>query len=188
MKIRQFIPKQKLLATARRLPQRAAMEDFEEPNMSFAKALAVVVVLHVVALGGIMAFSSLKMHRIAPPSPVLHSAKTVAPVENRSTPPDLKRGDDRRPKPQTVASSNPASDEGKSVETAHGKTVGEPAAKPGAKDSGEIYTVVKGDNPVVIARRFHVSYDELLKLNKIEDPKKLQIGQKLHIPVKNKNQ
>jgi 2',3'-cyclic-nucleotide 2'-phosphodiesterase/3'-nucleotidase len=53
-------------------------------------------------------------------------------------------------------------------------------------DSGNVYTVAKGDNPVAIARKLHVSYDTLLKLNKIEDPTKLQIGQKLRIPVKNK--
>ena len=46
--------------------------------------------------------------------------------------------------------------------------------------------MAKGDNPVAIARKLHVSYAGLLKLNKIDDPKKLQIGQKLRIPVRNK--
>ncbi len=54
------------------------------------------------------------------------------------------------------------------------------------KDSGVFYTVAKGDNPVAIAKKLHVSYDDLLKLNKITDPKKLKIGQKLRIPVKKK--
>ena len=49
-------------------------------------------------------------------------------------------------------------------------------------DSGKIYVVVKGDNPVTIARHLHVSYDALLELNQIDDPRKLQIGQKLRIP------
>ena len=49
-------------------------------------------------------------------------------------------------------------------------------------DSGKIYTVVKGDNPVTIARHLHVKYEALLELNQITDPRKLQIGQKLHIP------
>jgi LysM repeat protein len=51
-------------------------------------------------------------------------------------------------------------------------------------DSGVVHTAVKGDNPVTIAHHYGVSYDDLLKLNKIEDPKRLQIGQKLHIPMK----
>jgi LysM repeat protein len=42
--------------------------------------------------------------------------------------------------------------------------------------------VAKGDNPVTIARKFKVSYDDLLALNHIDDPRKLKIGQKLLIP------
>ncbi len=45
------------------------------------------------------------------------------------------------------------------------------------------YTVVKGDNPYKIAKRFHVSYDGLMKINNITDPRKIQIGQKLKIPA-----
>ncbi len=50
------------------------------------------------------------------------------------------------------------------------------------KDSGKIYTVVKGDNPVTIARHLKVSEADLLELNQITDPRKLQINQKLRIP------
>ena len=39
---------------------------------------------------------------------------------------------------------------------------------------------------MAIARRLGVSYDELIKLNKIDDPKKLQIGQVLKVPAKTK--
>ena len=42
--------------------------------------------------------------------------------------------------------------------------------------------VVKGDNPVTIAKKLKVSYDNLIELNHISDPRKLQIGQKLLIP------
>jgi LysM repeat protein len=57
------------------------------------------------------------------------------------------------------------------------------AAASAAKDTGKIYEVVKGDNPVSIAKRLKVSYDELMALNAITDPRKLQIGQKLKIPA-----
>jgi LysM repeat protein len=43
---------------------------------------------------------------------------------------------------------------------------------------------VKGDNPVTIAKKLKVSYGDLIALNHIEDPRKLQIGQKLLIPTK----
>ena len=59
-----------------------------------------------------------------------------------------------------------------------------PAIKtPAVPDSGKIYTVVKGDNPVTIARHLKVSEADLLELNQISDPRKLQIGTKLHIPA-----
>jgi LysM repeat protein len=42
--------------------------------------------------------------------------------------------------------------------------------------------VQRGDSPAGIAKKFKVSYVSLLKTNNIDDPKKLQIGQKLLIP------
>lgn len=51
--------------------------------------------------------------------------------------------------------------------------------------SETIYEVVKGDNPVTIAKKFNVSQAALMELNGIEDPRKLQIGQKLKIPTSN---
>ena len=50
--------------------------------------------------------------------------------------------------------------------------------------SGKVYTVNKGDNPVKIARKLKVSYEDVITLNHIEDPRKLKVGQKLLIPKK----
>lgn len=47
------------------------------------------------------------------------------------------------------------------------------------------YTVKKGDSAVKIARDHGCSYEELVKLNNIKDPKKIQAGQVLKLPVKN---
>jgi LysM repeat protein len=55
-----------------------------------------------------------------------------------------------------------------------------PSAKPAAVP--DTYKVEKGDNPYKIAKKFGVSYQELLTLNAIEDPTKLQIGQELKVP------
>lgn len=57
------------------------------------------------------------------------------------------------------------------------------AAVGDVKDSGELYTVAKGDNPVKIAKKLKVPYTELMALNGNPDPRKLQIGQKLKIPA-----
>jgi LysM repeat protein len=66
-------------------------------------------------------------------------------------------------------------------------TTTEPAAASAAastvKDSGQVYTVAKGDNPWKIAKKLKVPYTELMELNGNPDPKKLQIGQKLKVPA-----
>jgi membrane-bound lytic murein transglycosylase D len=53
---------------------------------------------------------------------------------------------------------------------------------PATAEFGE-YTVAKGDSPYKIAKRFKISPEELMKINGITDPKKIQIGQKLRIPA-----
>jgi hypothetical protein len=52
--------------------------------------------------------------------------------------------------------------------------------------SGNFYVVAKGDNPVSIAKKLKVSQSELLAANNIDDPRKLQIGQKLIVPTPKK--
>ena len=49
-------------------------------------------------------------------------------------------------------------------------------------DSGKTYVVAKGDTAASIAQKLKISYDALLKLNRIDDPKKLNPGQKLRLP------
>jgi len=172
MKIpRLFQKKKKLRASTRAVPRRA-LEEIEEPSMRLSSAFIVVLLLHVVAVGGIYAFNSIKTHQgafVNPPAPAATPA--LAP-------------DAAVTKTDAGSVGNPAT--GKLVTKGADHKPIETPGKPSALDSGQVYTVAKGDNPVVIAKRLHVSYDELLKLNKIDDPKKLQIGQKLHLPPKNK--
>lgn len=60
-----------------------------------------------------------------------------------------------------------------------------PAVASAAEESagGSEYTVVKGDSPYKIAKKFKITPDELMKANGITDPKKIQIGQMLKIPA-----
>lgn len=96
----------------------------------------------------------------------------------------------------TQAAASVAAGAGKVAETA-GKLPGEVAAAVTGKaadantpaasvpaPAGPIteYTVVKGDNPWKIAKKFKISQDEMMKANGITDPKKIQIGQQLKIP------
>ncbi len=61
----------------------------------------------------------------------------------------------------------------------------EAAPKASAKALPKTYTVQKGDTLVGIVRKLGVSYEDLVKLNKIDDPKKLQINHVLKVPPKN---
>ncbi|NPA91730.1 MAG: LysM peptidoglycan-binding domain-containing protein [Chloroflexi bacterium] len=58
-----------------------------------------------------------------------------------------------------------------------------PTPTPTATPTPLIYTIQKGDNLISIARRFGVSVQALQDANGIVDPRRLQIGQPLVIPV-----
>src|SRR6266481_7950398 len=58
-----FKPKKFLAATARRASAASAGMDFDgipEPNMKLSRALLIVLILHVVAVSGIVAFNAIK--------------------------------------------------------------------------------------------------------------------------------
>lgn len=59
--------------------------------------------------------------------------------------------------------------------------VAPPVAPPGAE--GQEYTVVRGDSFATIAKKSGVSVKAMEAANPGVDPKKLQIGQKLHVPA-----
>jgi LysM repeat protein len=175
-------PKKLRAATARRSASGSAEMDYgemSEPNMKLSRALLIVLLLHIVAVSGIIAFNAIKTRQNS------FASVALAHTENNLPAKDVGSA-------INSAASNPTSgvvprDEGKTSRS---------LSKPIAKDehprsseaekapvaSGKVYTVVKGDNPVTIAKKLKVSYGDLIALNHIEDPRKLQIGQKLLIP------
>jgi len=74
------------------------------------------------------------------------------------------------------------------AKTAEAATAQKPPASEASKaetnpaPAGKTYTVAKGDNPYAIAKKLKVQYNALIKANNIQDPTKLQIGQKLIVP------
>ena len=181
MKIPKFLkPKKLRAATARRsvgAPAEVDYEEMSEPNMKLSRALLIVLLLHVVAVSGIIAFNAIKTRQTsfvagAPVNPENNPTASGAPTI------DSDASNRRSPlvqKETTLRETKSAKDErAKSAEQ-----VKEPVR------SGKVYTVVRGDNPVTIAKKLKVSYDDLLALNQIEDPRKLKIGQKLLVPSKN---
>ena len=157
-------------AVARRTARTPSIEEEEEPTTSFKTALIIVLLLHVVAGGGILAFERIKIRHPSASSTVV-SKKTAAAV------PAASPAVAQPAKPQAVAAVAAAVPVKKPAAAT-------PATATEVKDSGVLYTVAKGDKPVAIAKKLRVAYDDLLKLNKIEDPTKLRIGQKLHVPIK----
>jgi LysM repeat protein len=181
MKMPTILKRKKLqAATARRsrslgLPE-MEYEQMSEPNMKLSRALLIVLVLHIVAVAGIVAFNTIKTREtMATASTPEAVATPAAPVVATNEPEAAEPNEVTK-----VAVKTEAKAPEKTAE--HPKQV---ITTPSVLDSGKIYTVVKGDNPVTIARHQKVSEADLLELNQITDPRKLQIGQKLHIPVQN---
>jgi LysM repeat protein len=194
IKIPRFLRRKpkKFRATAARRPLRigatADYDEMSEPNMKLSRALLIVLVLHVVAVSGIIAFNAIKTRQNSNPPPVnaataSTSAAATATKPNASNPRPAGAGQKETAarRDDSKASRSP----GKAIAKEDHKT--EHAKSGGATVSGDsekVYVVAKGDTPVTIAKKLKVSYDELLTLNHIEDPRKLQIGQKLRIPEK----
>ena len=158
----------KMRASVGRRSLRAATADYEEmgePNMKLSRALLIVLLLHVVAVSGIIAFNAIKTRQGAS-VPRLKTPSVPTPAVREST-----SGTSKTEGPKNA-----------SMEIRPARAV-----KPNEKSDSshhKSYTVAKGDNPVSIAKKFKVSYDDLLSLNHIDDPRKLKIGQKLLIPNK----
>jgi LysM repeat protein len=193
IKIPKFLrrkPKKLRATTARRPLRIAATADYDEmsePNMKLSRALLIVLVLHVVAVSGIIAFNAIKTRQSSNP-PLVNAATGSTSAAATASKPDVSN-----PRPAGAGQKETA----RRDESKASRSLGKPVAKEDHKtehaksggatasgDSEKVYVVAKGDNPVTIAKKLKVSYDELLALNHIEDPRKLQIGQKLLIPTK----
>ena len=177
IKIPSLLKRKKILAaTARRASAASAGMEFDgipEPNMKLSRALLIVLLLHVVAVSGIIAFNAIKTRErsFVPP--------TSAQTENKPT--------ETAAKPNQAVNETPRTAK---VENENARRTDVKYSYPPVKDerakkvssSGKTYIVKKGDNPVTIAKKLKVSYSDLIALNHIEDPRKLHIGQKLLVP------
>ena len=177
---RLFRSKKTLAATARRASAASAGMDFEgipEPNMKLSRALLIVLLLHVVAVSGIIAFNAIKTRErtFVPP----------ASTETENKPADTAQTANHASTDKTrVAGAQKENDRQHDPKPSHSVTKDEQAKTPSS--SGKTYVVKKGDNPVGIAKKLNVSYNDLIALNHIDDPRKLKIGQKLLVPETSK--
>lgn len=86
----------------------------------------------------------------------------------------VEKGTAAAPKASPVPSANPSA-------TAPG-TVGVDNASPTAVGGTRSHVVAKGETLIQIAKQYGVTVDDIEQLNKIQDAKKLQIGQTIKIP------
>jgi LysM repeat protein len=176
-------PRKRLRAGARRSAPKYADEDYsaEEPNVKLSRAFVVVLLLHVVAVGGIFAFSALKDRQ---------SGSGAARREPATQKPGISQASGARDSgaPDKGSGRMVPPDVQKLVDSSHTpgvestKTQNAGSTQENAGQSTKVYVVQRGDSPAGIAKKFKVSYADLLRANNIEDPKRLQIGQKLVIP------
>jgi LysM repeat protein len=170
-----FKPKKILSATARRASAASAGMEFDgipEPNMKLSRALLIVLLLHVVAVSGIIAFNAIKTReRSFVPATSAETENKPADTPDTTNHPDTDKA--------RVAATQKENNRHTDVKPSHSsqKDVQAPPLS-----SGKTYIVKKGDSPVTIAKKLKVSYNDLMALNHIDDPRKLQIGQKLLVP------
>jgi LysM repeat protein len=185
MKLSQLLTRKKLRATTARRALGAAEIDYEEmsePNMKLSRALLIVLVLHVVAVAGIVAFNTIKTRQ--GPLPAISTESATAKIAPAIT---------AKTEGPTVVTTSTRSDEAKIAKAPPKPVVKEdrkseqvkPAENNSTKPtSAKTYVVAKGDKLVSIAKKLKIPFDDLMAANRIDDPTKLQIGQKLIIPSK----
>ncbi|HMG05985.1 MAG TPA: LysM peptidoglycan-binding domain-containing protein [Chthoniobacterales bacterium] len=191
MKLTNLLSRKKLRATTARrglgVPDDMDYEEMSEPNMKLSRALLIVLVLHVVAVAGIIAFNTIKSRQGPLPLPPVPT-KSVSAAQTTSVKSD---------KPSVSVSSDQAAtrkEDSIPVRVATKATTAKDEKKterpkptestPAKTDSGKTYVVAKGDTPVSIARKFKITSDALMAANNIEDSHKLKVGRTLTIPTK----
>jgi LysM repeat protein len=221
----QRTPRRKLRAAAKK-PARYAEDEYfvEEPNVKLSRAFVVVLLLHVVAVGGIFAFSTLKDRELSSslskkePDATASPTSTPVAANRRSRAQahtliykvksgdtlagvaaqfglathDLEVANNCSANAQLIAGRElivPERHNEKAMPSDLQKlidnhqTLGKPS--PGStNETGKVYIIQRGDNPASIAKKFKITANELLRTNNIDDPKRLQVGQRLLIPGK----
>jgi LysM repeat protein len=225
-------PRQQLRAAAPRAAGKYSEDEYlvEEPNVKLSRAFVVVLLLHVVAVGGIFAFSALKDRQQAnglskpdgtkqttnPTGPTVankpslkepvgptsgtykvRAGDTVAGIAAQFglTAHDLEQANGLRSGaplalgrelivPEKSTAKSMPSDVQKLLGSKENKTAPGQSSSGGASEAEKYYVIQRGDTPASIAKKLKVNSADLLRTNNIDDPRKLQIGQRLQIPSK----
>src|SRR5881394_154833 len=146
MRLPSLFPSKKLRATTARrslgVPDEMDYEEMSEPNMKLSRALLIVLVLHVVAVAGIIAFNTIKSRQAAVP-PVSSSKPKVQTSVPKSTAATVTNSAaSTKPREETSATKPAVKEERKAIPV---KPIAENTPK---VDSKKSYVVAKGDTPL----------------------------------------
>lgn len=165
-------PQRKPQQTTLRATARAAqMEDYddEEPTTQLASAFIVVIILHLVAIGGIYLFNSIKAHRRSQEPAVAAAPKADAKLSAKQAAPAA-ASEKTAAQPQPRAAAEPP------VKTVPQQAVTLPSGT-------KIHRVQPGENLTKIATIYAVTVSDLEEANKLSSTAMLKQGQVLTIPT-----
>ena len=169
-----------------------------EPNIRLTRALGVMLLLHLVAAGGVLAFASIKDRPIG--AGKSRPAKANRTDPRVTSPPDagsaVPMGNAPTPYPAAtapsaaIANAAPAPGAGRATPTPALSRAEADAVRliesggPNPAGGGErAYVVGRGETVQTIAQKLRVEPAALLRLNGIDDPRKIQPGQRLRVPA-----
>ncbi|MEI9893878.1 MAG: LysM peptidoglycan-binding domain-containing protein [Chthoniobacter sp.] len=162
-------PKKKLQATAARSARRPVDDyDEEEPTTNLSSAFVVVLILHVVAVGGIYAFNSIKQSRKGH-EPIVAPIEQTVPTPQKS----LVQNDTPASVPTTAHQATSAP-----------QTAPVPAVAPVKPVTSQQYHVKAGDTLAKVAFAYGVTPAEIIEANHLKEGSVLHQGQTLTIPAK----
>jgi LysM repeat protein len=151
------------------LPQGAFLDQKNKARTRFKIAVSVSISLSVMVLMVLLIQGCKKPNDTAENGSTDTNTTTAMPTLP-TNPPDMGMASNTTPPPET------------------NMTVSQPPPPPPAPPAPPVaaatedYTIVKGDTFATIATKMHISTTAIVKANPGVDPKKLKIGQKIHLP------
>jgi len=136
----------------------------EEPNMKFGQAFLIVLILHVVAVAGVLTFNSIKAKQIAAGD---EAAGEEVVAETTTA--------EKTDAPEVTTNTS-------APKTAAAATAAAGTQKPTAAAGQKLYKVLPGDTLTHIAEKHGVTIDALEKANEISSYSTIRVGQELVIP------
>jgi LysM repeat protein len=132
----------------------------EVPNVRLARVFGIVLILHVVAVGGILAFKMIEKSSDTSEDLSITGEEAAPAAASRNTP----------PAPEVLKD--------KAIDGDDVNVIVDDPSRLGMKH----YRVRSGDNLLAVARRLGVSVSELEELNKLNKGNELYAGQVLLVP------